>query len=168
MPQNLTKEDVSIGKIIYQWMIKEYEQYDRERRWYIIMGLLAIALVIYGVAVANYLFALIIVLFGIILYLHHMQAPLEVPFIMTETGIVLGSKFYRYSELKNFWMIYNPPDIKNLYFGLNNIIKHRLQIPLLDYDPRPIRSYLAQYLSEDLEQEEEPLSDRLARLFQLH
>ncbi|MSU75378.1 MAG: hypothetical protein EXS55_02595 [Candidatus Magasanikbacteria bacterium] len=168
MPQNLAQEDVNIGPIIYQWTVKEYEQYTRDRRWYVIMGVLALAMIAYGVVAANYLFALIIILFGIILYLHHMQDPLEITFIMTETGIVLGKKYYHYSELKNFWLIYNPPDVKNLYFSLHNVIKHRLQIPLLDYDPRPIRTYLSQYLTEDLEQEEEPLSDRVGRLFQLH
>ena len=50
----------------------------------------------------------------------------------------------------------------------NNILKHRLQVPLLDNDPRPIREYLNEFLVEDLDQEEEPLSDRLGRMFKLH
>ena len=168
MPKDLTKENINVGRVIYEWTVQEYEHYDRNRRWYMIMGGVGIALVAYGMLTENYLFALLIILFGIVLYLHDMQTPLQVPFAITETGIIVGRKYYRFSELKNFWLIYNPPEVKNLYFGLPTLIKHRIQIPLHDYDPRPIREFLSQYLTEDLEQEEEPLSDRMARLLKLH
>jgi len=167
MPQDITKEGVNIGKIVYQWTVKEYEEHVRDRRWYWLMGIIGGALVIYAIIAANYLFALVIVLFAIILFMHDMVAPIEVPFVLTETGMVLGKKYYRFSELKTFWIIYNPPEIKNLYFSLDSFVKHRLQVPLLDVDPRPIRDFLNQYLQEDLEQEEEPLSDRIGRLFKL-
>lgn len=168
MPQNLAKEEVNVGNIIFTWKVKEYRQYERDRRWYTIMLVVGILLVAYGVIAANYLFALIIILFGIIIFLGDLREPLEVPFGITNLGIIVGNKFYRFSELNNFWVIYNPPEVKNLYFSFSSFFKHRLQVPLLDFDPRPIREYLNQYLNEDLEQEEEPMSDRFARLFRLH
>ncbi len=168
MPIDIFKAEANPGEVIYQWTIKEYDRHERGRRWYTTMGILGALLVTYAVVSENYLFALIIVLFGIILYLHDVQEPLNVIFTITDTGIVLGRKYYRYSELANFWILYNPPEVKIIYFTLNNIIKHRLQIPLLDYDPRPIREALGAYLIEDLDQEEEPLSDRLARTWKLH
>jgi len=168
MPINLSKEDANFGEIVYQWKVKEYQRYDRDRRWYIFMGTIGALLIIFALVTANYLFALLIVLFGVILFLSDMREPLEVPFAITNTGIIIGDKYYRYSELDSFWMIYNPPDVKNLYFSFSSAMKHRMQIPLLDYDPRPVRDYLNQFLTEDLDQEEEPLSDRIARLFKLH
>ena len=141
MPQNITKQEINDGRVVYEWEVREYEKYDRDSRWYWIMGLIALALVAYGIISGNYLFALVIILFGIILFMHEMQEPLKVRFAVTETGIILGEKYYKFSELGNFWLIYNPPDVKNLYFKLNNFFKHRLQVPLLDYDPRPIRDY---------------------------
>ncbi len=168
MPKDITKENVNVGNLVYEWAVKEYEKYERSRRWYIAMGVAGIASLAYAIMSGNYLFALVIILFGTVLYLHDMQEPMEVYFAITETGIILGKKYYRYSELSNFWLIYNPPEVKNLYFGLNSVVKHRLQVPLLDFDPRPIRDYLNQFLTEDLEQEEEPLSDRLARILKIH
>ncbi|MDO8626267.1 MAG: hypothetical protein Q7K39_02285 [Candidatus Magasanikbacteria bacterium] len=168
MPNDLTRENANIGRVVYQWTVKEYEEYERGRRWYLVIGGLALALVLFAVFTANYLFALIIILFGIILYLHDLQTPLEVPFALTDVGIILGKKFYRYSELGNFWIIYNPPEVKVLYFSLGNFLRHRLQVPLLEYDPRPIREHLSLYLVEDLDQEEEPLSDRVGRLLGFH
>lgn len=167
MPKDLLKENVTTGNVIYEWWVEEYEQYEHSRRWYMWAGAAFVALLAYALATANYLFVLIVVILGIIVYLHKMHAPIKVYFAITETGIILGKKFYRYNELENFWVIYNPPTVKNLYFTLNNMVKHRLQVPLLDYDPRPVREYLKQYVTEDLEQEEEPLSDRLARILKI-
>lgn len=168
MPKDLTKDETNTGRVIFEWLFKEYEQYDRSKRWYIIVLILGIAMVAYALFTANYLFALVIILFGIVMYLHEMQAPMDVYFGITETGVILGKKFYKFSELEGFWIIYNPPDVKNLYFRLKNVVKFRIKIPLMDFDPNPIREYIKRYLIEESEQEEEPLSDRLARLLKIH
>jgi len=167
MPQDLLKQNVNLGDIVYSWSVKEYEKFDRSRRWYVLMAIIAIALIAYAVISANYLFALIVVLFGIIISLQEMNEPVEVDFAISETGIVVGTKYFPFSELEKYWIIYNPPEVKTLYFEPKNIIKHRLSIPLLDADPLLIRSYLNQYLLEDLETEQEPLSDRLGRLLKM-
>lgn len=133
-----------------------------------VAGIFGLGFVIYAALSANYLFALIVILFAAILFMGSMEEPLEVPFAITSAGVVIGDKFYRYSEMSGFWMIYNPPDVKNLYFSFNQFFRNRLQVPLGDLDPRPIRDFLNQYLSEDLNQEDEPLSDRLSRLLRLH
>lgn len=168
MSKDLTKENVNIGNIIYEWWVREYEQHDRSRRWYIVSGLIGLALIVFALFTANYIFAVLIVLFAIVLYLHELQEPLEVYFAITDVGIVLGRKFYRFSELSNFWIIYNPPEVKSLYFTLGNVLKHRLQVPLTEVNPVELREYLMQYLEEDLSQEDEPASDKLARVFKIH
>ncbi len=167
MPKNILKEEINIGEVQYEWTVKEYEQHERNQRWYWIMGGIGIGLAIYGVLSANYLFALITVLFGIILFMQDMVSPMDVYFAITNTGVVIGKKYYRYSELTTFWLIYNPPFTKNLYFSQNNFLHHRIQVPLYDYDPMPIRDYLNLYLEEDLDQEEEPLSERMGRILKI-
>lgn len=168
MPKDITREPINFGTIAFQWIIQEYEKYPRSRRWYIVAIGLAVLLIAYAIYTSNILFALVIVLFGIVLYLHEAQVPLEVNFAITETGIILGRKFYRYSELDRFWIIYNPGDIKNLYFLVNNSFKSRLTVPLLDNDPRPIREYLSQVVLEELDEEDEALSDKWARILRIH
>lgn len=167
MPKDLIKENINPGNIVHQWSFKEYEKYVRGRRWYVVMALLAAALIIYAIVSGNYLFALIVILFGIILFLQDMQEPGKMDFAITDLGVVLGTKYYPYSDLDNFWIIYNPPEIKTLYFQTKSAIKHRLNIPLVDVNPIDVRDYLNQFLSEDLKQEEEPLSDRISRLFKI-
>ncbi|PIT87641.1 MAG: hypothetical protein COU31_01660 [Candidatus Magasanikbacteria bacterium CG10_big_fil_rev_8_21_14_0_10_40_10] len=168
MPVNLQKEKATVGEIKFNWKIREYEKVDRDQRWLIVMLVLAGLLVFFGLWSQNYLFVLLIVLFGIIMWLHTKQDPLEIDFSITQTGIMIGDKFYRFSEIKDFWLIYNPPEVKTLYLGFNRAFAHRLHIPLLDVDPQPIREYLNQFLEENMEEEEEPLSDKLARVFRLY
>lgn len=168
MPINLNKAEANTGDIVFDWEVNEYEKHDRSKRWYVIMAVVGLALLLFSVISGNYLFALIVVLFGIVLFLQDMQQPMQVPFAITEAGIVVGSTYYPFKELTTYWVIYNPPEVKNIYFSTNSVLRHRLQIPLLDNDPRPIRDFLNQFLVEDLEQEEEPLSDRLGRMFKLH
>jgi len=167
MPKDILKEEVKIGEIQYEWAVKEYEEQDRSERWYWLAAILGIIFIVYSIFSANYLFALVTVLFGIILFMHDMVAPMDVYFAITNTGIIIGKKFYRYSEFSGFWVIYNPPFTKNLYLSRNSLLHHRIQIPLYDFDPRPVRDYLSKYLDEDLSQEDEPLSDRLGRIMKI-
>ncbi|MCX6781540.1 MAG: hypothetical protein NTW66_00220 [Candidatus Magasanikbacteria bacterium] len=167
MPQDLLKQDVNFGNVVYSWSFREYEKFNRGKRWYWITGLLAALLIAYAVYTANYLFALIIVLFGIIIFLQDMNEPAELDFALTDTGIVVGTKYYPFSELEKYWIVYNPPMVKVLYFEPKSTLKHRLHIPLLDTDPLTLRDYLNQFLIEDLEKEDEPLSDRLGRMFKI-
>jgi hypothetical protein len=168
MPINLSKAKANTGSAVFSWVINEYEKHERNKRWYIIAVLTGVALLLYSIISGNYLFALIVALFGIILFLQDVLQPMEVSFAITEAGIVVGEKYYPFKEVVNYWIIYDPPTVKNIYFSTGNILKHRLQVPLLDNDPRQIRDYLNKFIVEDLEQEEEPLSDRLGRMFKLH
>ena len=167
MPKNLNNEQINIGDIVFEWNLAEYEKHDHNRRWYIVMGILFFLLLLYAVITANNMFALIIILFAIILFLQNMKEAPQIAFFITKTGVILGSRYYPFSELKNFWLIYEPPMIKNLYFTTGSIFKHRISIPLIDNDPRPIRDFLNVYLEENLDEEEEPLTEKFARAFKL-
>ncbi len=168
MSVNLNREDASTGELVFSWTVPEYDQHDRSRQWYIIAGVIGAGLLLFSLISGNYLFTLIVVLFGIILFLQDIQPPMDVFFGITEAGIIVGDIYYPFKDIVNYWIVYNPPGVKNLYFTTNNILKHRLQVPLLDNDPRPIRDFLNQFIVEDLDQEEEPLSDRLGRVLKLH
>ena len=167
MPRDLSRENVPLGTIEHQWIINEYNQYDHSRTWYISMAVLGVALLAYALFTGNNSFAVIIVLFAVIMYLHEQQRPLELNIAITESGLVVGNKLYRYSELENFWIVYEPGEVKNLYFMVNGIVKNRLSVPLGDMDPRPIRRYLSQFVIENSTEEEEPFSDKLTRVFKI-
>ena len=69
MPQDLTKEQVNFGEIIFSWSFKEYEKHERTLRWYWIMSIVGLTMLVYAILSQNYLFAIILVLFSIIIFL---------------------------------------------------------------------------------------------------
>ncbi len=167
MPQQL-KSDTLIGNILHEWIIAEYEKHERGTLWYAIILIIGLLLVVYGLWTGDFLFSLIVILFAIILFLQSHQEPLLVPFRITELGVVVGVKFYPYSELGGFYIVYNPPHVKTLYLENKKILHPNLRVPLLDQNPVEVKHTLSEFLLEDVEKEDEPLADRAARNWKLH
>ncbi|MBI2989849.1 MAG: hypothetical protein HYY51_01510 [Candidatus Magasanikbacteria bacterium] len=168
MPKSVHHSNTLTGEVLHEWTILEYEQHKRNVLWYTCMLVIGLALVAYALFTGNFLFALIIVLFSIILFLQSQQDPPRLPFRITELGIVINSRFYSYSELENFYIIYNPPEIKTLFFEPRSSARPRIRVPLGDQDPSEIRFTLREFLPEDTEREEEPFSDMFARRWLMH
>ena len=167
MPKPLTSETL-VGDIIHQWTIQEYDQHDRNLSWHVFMITAGIGLVLYGLLSNNFLFSLIIILFAIIMFLQSYQAPPQVQFAITNTGLVIGGRFYSYSEFENFYIVYTPPNVKTLFLDTKSPFRPMIRIPLLDENPVEVRHTLREFLSEDFEKEEEPMSDTFARNWKIH
>jgi len=101
-------------------------------------------------------------MFTLIIFLHSTKKPDKVSLAITEDGLEVGNNFYLYKEIKKFWIIYEPPDVKNLYFDFKGL-RPTLIIPLENKNPVQIRKILLDYLDEDLEKEDESLSEYLGR-----
>lgn len=174
MPQKSKKQTSAVkpaaaphGKVLVSWSFPEYPIYQRSVGWYLGMGLLGGFLVLYAVFTANFLFAVIIVLVALIIFVHSSNKPEIVNFEMTEDGIGLGESFYSHKNIKNFWLVYEPPEVKKLYFEFKSGWRPHLSVPLGNQDPVRLRKTLLQYLTEDLSRQHEPFSDQLGRLFKL-
>ncbi len=167
MPKKLDGNIIT-GEIIHSWTVKEYEQHERGRLWYVLMSLLGLAFIGYGIGSGDFLFSLIIILGGIIIYLQSHQSPNQVDFQIAELGVLLGSRFYPYKELRDFYIIYNPPEVKTLFLQHSSIFRPLLRISLADENPVEIRQTLRKFLTEDLEKEQEPTSDTFARRWKIH
>ncbi len=162
MPKRL-EPNLPTGDILHSWTVEEFVQYARSRAWYVFMFVIGLALVGYGIFTNNFLFALVIILVAIILFLHAHQSPLEVPFNIAELGVAVGDRWYPYEELDSFYIIYNPPEVKMVFFEPKNLLRPRLRVPLQDMNPVEVRQTLTSYLPEDTERTEEPISDMIAR-----
>ncbi|MBI5621727.1 hypothetical protein HY933_02600 [Candidatus Falkowbacteria bacterium] len=155
------------GEELASWEFPEFVAHERSRAWYVIAIIIGGLLLLYAVLAANFLFAVIILVAAVVIFLRSSQPPQSVPFALYEDGIRIGQKFYDFSEVKSFCIIYNPPEVKSLYFNFNSLWQPRMRIPLDDVDPLSLRDLLLEYLAEDLDQEDEPFSDGISRLFKL-
>ena len=150
--------------ILANWDIPEVEKFERTKTWYLITGIIFILLLIYCVLTTNFLFAVIIIFLAIIQYLNEKVGHTFLTFTITPDGMMVGEKFYPYKKIENFYIIYEPPEIKKLFIIFKSVLQPRLSIPFLDQNPVKIREILTAYLPEDLEKEYEPITDKLGRL----
>lgn len=175
MPQN----NQTIAKFL-QWQIPEYRVPARSKNWYIIAGILLTLMLLFCFftikswrivflgAQSNFLFALILIMSAALIYINEKRPPLMVNFKIGSDGVSVGQKFYDYSDFKNFCVLYRPKQsIKRLYLEFKNTAKMRLSIPLRRMDAATVREFLVQYLEEDFERENEPLSEQLTKLLKL-
>lgn len=153
---------------IINWKIPEYDSPQRNKRWYIIAIVVILAILTYSVMTANYLFTFIMLIGSIMLFYYDQREAPMIDFILEEEGVVIGTKFYDYDEIKNFSIVYKPKeDIKNIYLTFNNNLRNRIAIPLIDKDPLIVRRYMLQYLDEDLDRNHEPVSESIAKILKL-
>lgn len=155
------------GKILKQWDFLEFEKPYRSKSWYLWMGIIAMALLIYSVVTVNFLFAVIIIIAAITLLNKYRHEPQQVRLTIAEDGLELENRFHPWEVIKNFYMIYKPPEVTNLYFDFKSVTKPRLTIPLAKENPVEIRKILSTYIEEDLEKENEPFSEALSRRLKL-
>lgn len=152
---------------VFVWETSSWERYSRGPHWYIFMTLIAVVAALYGIFTANYLFSFIVLFIAIILILAGNEPAHAVLAQVGNNGIVLDGKFFPYEDLRNFSIIYQPPETKILYIESKRLIEPRIRISLMDEDPVAIRSHLRQFLSEDLDLQEEHFSDTIARLLKI-
>lgn len=165
MPEETKKEDH--GKILASWTFPEFIKYERTIGWYIGISIVIIAIAVFAIMSKSYLFLIFIILVIGIYYLRGKREPTMIKFNITEDGLEVGESFYQYKDIKNFWIIYEPPEVKMLYFDFKTGIRPRLSILLENQNPLKVRKILLDYLEEDLTKENESFTDGMMRMLKL-
>ncbi len=165
--QQFTAEDSPYGQEFLAWEYDVRPNYQHGKWWYLGMvggGCLLLILAIYS---ANFLFALITLMFVLVVYLASVAVPERRRCAVTEEGIVIGNRLYPYKELQPFWFAYNPPTVKKLYIPLNNRFNTLLSVHLDNIHPNQVRNALLPYIPEDPDNEGEPPIDQFVRFLKL-
>jgi hypothetical protein len=155
------------GDILAAWEFPEFIKYQRGKLWYISFTIVFLAMLIYAYFSDNLLFAIILVIFAVLYLSSVKEEPITMETAITEGGVFIGSKFIDYEDLRSFYVIYYPPEIKTLYLETKSFLRPRIAIPLENENPVHIREILLEYLDEDLEREEEPATEGISRIFKL-
>lgn len=163
----MTEEEQLKSEILAEWEIPEYDKYRRTIWWYLIMGGGGVLLLVYAIWTLNFLFAIIIAIIAVIIYLHERRDPDMLEFKILKSGILLDQTFISYKRIKFFWMIYEPPHTKNLYFSIDRTLRNELSVPLINMNPVFVRSVLLRYLDEDLDTEHISTDDTYGRIFRI-
>lgn len=170
-PAQPTKEELELdeyGPVQLEWTYPEFTKHQRSLWWYVgAIGAGALVM-IYAILNANYLLAIAVILVGFILLNYHRHDPRPITFQIRQKGIMVGGKFLPYAALQSFWIVYDPPHIKTLYFLRKARLRNEVSIPLIEANPLKVRELLESILPEDLSKETETPNDSLARILKIH
>lgn len=155
------------GEELLSWTIDEYVRHERGPVWYALAITTTVAILLYAVVTQNFLFAVIVIMFAVITGLSSLREPRKLMFVVTDLGIAVGEKFFPFKDFKNFWVLYEPPQVKNVYLEFRRAALPHLVVPLDEQDPLTIRETLLRFMHEDLSKDEEPFGDLIARIFKI-
>lgn len=153
-------------KALFEWNAPEYVHYEKDRRWFIVAGLVAMGFIFYGIIWGSPFFSIAIAVLSAVYYLQHTKPPRKIKIKISAMGIKIDTKFFPFSNLKSFWIVYNPPEVTTLHFKTVNHINAELTIQLADTDPSQMREFLARQLPEE-EGKGEGFVNMLVRIFRL-
>lgn len=171
LPAQPTREELDqddFGPVQLEWTYPEYTKHQRGPWWYIGFIGAGAVLLTYAILNANYLLAIVVVLVGFIMLNFHRHDPRPITFQIRQKGIKVGEKFLPYASLQSFWIVYDPPHIKTLYFLRKARLRNEVSIPLVETNPVRVRELLESILAEDLSKESETPNDSLARILKIH
>jgi len=152
-----------LSQVVFAWQHPDYVVYVKDKKWYILSIVVLVLMVAWSIWDKNYLFAVFLVMFYMIVLLYENRPPEMIDFFITPLGVKSGAKFHGWNKFSHFYIIYRAEGIKNLYLEFVNPMNGRLIIPLDGQNAVVIREYLLKFLTEDLEREAEPLSEQLRR-----
>lgn len=154
------------GEELLSWEVEDNKGHLRGFWWYALASLAAVGLLVYAIRERNFLFAFIVIMFAIIFATHHIRSAAEVLFAITDLGLRVGSRFFPWRDIEEFWIAYEPPAVKTLYIEFSGL-RPRLPIPLEDADPNQVREILGQFIAENSSKHEEPISDWVSRVLRI-
>lgn len=185
--QELEEEhfEEDFGEVLAHWEFHEYQRPDRSRKWYIWFAIIIVILILLSISdfsftvftyadrtfdisfYQNPLFIILISLFALVYFYTERQEPDKLNFFVTEDGILIENRLVEYKDIESFYIVYQPPGVKNVYFQPKNHVIPLITIPLEDANPVELRHILLDFIEEDLDKEDEPASDSLSRALKL-
>ncbi|MBU0707707.1 hypothetical protein KKG41_05030 [Patescibacteria group bacterium] len=155
------------GKTLISWKFPEYVEHKRSKAWYIIFFVIGIGAIVYSIFTQNILFIVIIIILWTTILISTRRKPQRLRVNITEDGLEIEDKFYEYDKFNNFWIIYNPPEVKYLYVSYKSSYRPDIVIPIERANPVKIREALIDNVPEDTSKEEESLNESFNRYYKI-
>src|SRR3989338_192996 len=146
---------------LFAWEAPEFDYRPENTTYITILGIFLIAGAVIAALFQSYIFAALLVLAGFLSLVAARRMPRMITIAITGRGIAAGRGHHDFSNLKSFWISYNPPLFKELILESKGTFTPTIRIPLGDADPVELRDVLVGFLKE--ERREETLVDILGK-----
>jgi hypothetical protein len=151
---------------VFSWEASEYEYIEKHPRWYWIMGVLLLAVIVYAIVTNSILMAITFVMIGMLGYVYAEREPRLIHMEINPDGVVVDKIMYEYDDLKSFWIFYEvEASFRVLSLHSKKTFLPHVHIPVGDANPILIREFLLNYLPEI--RQEMTIVDRLSLMIGL-
>ena len=142
------QEAVNPISVIYKWRAPEHEIQEKDRKWYVIVGLILGAIILYAILTDGLIMAITFIMIGVVGYIILNKKPREINFYITDDGIIADKEIYEFENIKSFWIFYEVHGVKAISLHTMNKFRPFVHIPLGTEDPTKIREILLDYIEE--------------------
>jgi len=137
----------------FEWEAPEFEKTEKEKSWFIMPAIVAIILCVFALLTDNPLFVVLVILSFVSFYIYARKSPRIIKFRIDEKGVEADGRLHEYTDLRSFWLFYNPPLEKILSIRGKKTFFPYLRIPLDKENPTEIRKFLLKFIPEKRHQE---------------
>jgi len=148
------------------WSALEYEEKDRSRDWFWALGIIVATGSVASIIFANYFFAALLILSGVLLGFFAIKKPSIVIYELNNKGLKIGNRLYPYENIKSFWIQLEIPTNPNfpgqtemkplLFIKSERVFMPILVIPIKEESAENIHSILTEKNVEEEEMKEPP------------
>ena len=86
----------------FEWSALEYEEKERSNDWFWALGVIVIAGSITSIIFANYFFAALLFISGVLLGFFSIKKPETIPYELNNKGLKIKNRLYPYGKIKAF------------------------------------------------------------------
>ncbi len=133
---------------VIQWDAPEYYHWPHSADWFWSYGIVVTSIAILSILFSNVLFAIFIVIAGILAGYYAARKPDIIHCELQPLGILAGKTFYDYNDIRSFWVDDNHPHAKLVLISKKLFSMH-IVIPVDDTThPADITEYLIRHIPQ--------------------
>ncbi len=144
------------------WNAPEFVHYPKSKTWFGVFAAIGVLLVGYFLTQKDFLTSSMFLLLFLMLMFVARAKPRQIEVTLSGRGIKLNETIVVYQQIKSFWLVYEPAEVKTLNFETTAYLNRFLTVQLADQDPVAVREFLLEFLPEDLDREER-VTDKISR-----
>ena len=137
----------------FEWEAPEFEKIEKEKSWFVLPAIVAIILGIFALLTDSPLFLVLVILSFVSFYIYARKSPRIIKFRINGKGVEIDGRLHEYTDLRSFWVFYNPPIEKTLSIRAKKTFLPYLRIPIDKENPAEIRKFLLKFIPEKRHQE---------------
>ena len=147
--------------VLAHWQAPEFEVYERDRKWYIYVSIILLAIISWAIYTDSPVMAITFILIGVVGYIHIHREPRTMDFMITRDGVVAGREIFDFDNIESFWIFYEP-HIKTLSLKTTAYFMPFVHIPIHEENPSHLRKIILELVPEA--KQEEGLTQIMERL----